>query len=461
MADTISLPISRRIKDLISRRLFGFDFFISYGRRDAIPYATALEAALKNRGFRCFLDHKDMPPGQSLSATTRQGLSASRVLLLVATEAAMESRYVEEEVRAFHATARPVVAINLGGTLERTPVDIGVRALLGDNIWFSEPGINVSPAPSDSALASLVRSFTFTKESTKRQRWLVATVVVLLSLTIAASAASYIASQSRREALARARLALSRQLAAQAQTYLAVQPDLAALLSIEAHRVQDTVEARSALLAAVNERPRLLKTLPQMPDHPLCAAMNRAGTLLAVGGASGTMELWRLPSAEPVGENFGVAEDSVWKIRFDPTGTMLITATDNAIRVWKVDVARPVSFTLPHSQENMLGMDLSPDGRLLAAGGDEGHLYVWDMSSPQPIFRAAVEIHSKGIWDVAFSPDSKLLAVGTRDGIIFGGYLLHSGSPYRLCSLSAPTAAHLIMDLYGTGSTATACCTSR
>ncbi|HXP86019.1 MAG TPA: GNAT family N-acetyltransferase [Bryobacteraceae bacterium] len=41
------------------------------------------------------------------------------------------------------------------------------------------------------------------------------------------------------------------------------------------------------------------------------------------------------------------------------------------------------------------------------------------------------------------------------------GYLLHSGDPYRLWSASEPTAAHLTRDLYGTGSTTTACCTRR
>ena len=46
--------------------------------------------------------------------------------------------------------------------------------------------------------------------------------------------------------------------------------------------------------------------------------------------------------------------------------------------------------------------------------------------------------------------------------LVVGGYLLDSGSPYRLWSdLDAAPSAHLTMDLYGTGSMATACCTRR
>jgi len=381
------MAIAKHVKEWAGRRLLGFDFFISYGRLDASQYAAALEQALKDRGFTCFLDRRDMPPGQSLSKTTRRALSASRVLLLVATDAAIASQYVHDEVRAYHTMARPIVAINVAGTFERTPAGTGVRGFLGDNIWISEPGADIPQAPSESATASLVRSFTFTKESAKRQRRLVSTVVVLLLLVVAALVAAYIATLARQQAQARMRLALSRQFAAEAQTYLPVQPDLAALLSLEAERMQDTVEARSALLAAVNERPRLLRTLPKMPPYPTCATMDHSGRLVAVGGAGGDIQLWRLPSAKPLGNSFGIQNDAVTKLRFDPTGSMVIAATDQTIRVWKITAAQPVSFALPHSPPHVLGMDLSPDGRLLVAGGRSANLWVWDMSSSPPFFR--------------------------------------------------------------------------
>ena len=41
------------------------------------------------------------------------------------------------------------------------------------------------------------------------------------------------------------------------------------------------------------------------------------------------------------------------------------------------------------------------------------------------------------------------------------GYLLDSGDPYILWSTEAAFSVPPMMDLYGTGSMATACCTSR
>lgn len=39
--------------------LFGFDFFISYSRREASNYAIALEKALAQAGLKCFLGRED------------------------------------------------------------------------------------------------------------------------------------------------------------------------------------------------------------------------------------------------------------------------------------------------------------------------------------------------------------------------------------------------------------------
>jgi hypothetical protein len=59
--------------------------------------------------------------------------------------------------------------------------------------------------------------------------------------------------------------------------------------------------------------------------------------------------------------------------------------------------------------------------------------------------------------NLAITAGEELLLVNITEG----GYLLHSGRPYRLWSGVRAAAEHLIMDSYGTGSMATACCTSR
>jgi signal transduction histidine kinase/Tol biopolymer transport system component len=55
----------------------------------------------------------------------------------------------------------------------------------------------------------------------------------------------------------------------------------------------------------------------------------------------------------------------------------------------------------------------SPDGRLLAARYANDQVWIWELTSQQPIVRLQLEKgNGQGIFGLAFSPDSKLLAVG-------------------------------------------------
>lgn len=61
------------------------------------------------------------------------------------------------------------------------------------------------------------------------------------------------------------------------------------------------------------------------------------------------------------------------------------------------------------------GIDFSPDGRLIAAGGRDGVLRIWDAQSGDQMM--AFEAHKKGVNSVAFHPDGQLLASGGNDAM--------------------------------------------
>jgi WD40 repeat protein len=55
----------------------------------------------------------------------------------------------------------------------------------------------------------------------------------------------------------------------------------------------------------------------------------------------------------------------------------------------------------------------SPDGKIVAAGGADGHIRLWDVQTGNLI--ETLEGHTDQIYSIAFSPDGKTLASTGQD----------------------------------------------
>ncbi|RKH74141.1 toll/interleukin-1 receptor domain-containing protein [Corallococcus interemptor] len=84
-------------------RLWGYDLFISYSRRDALSYAQQLDRMLTAAGFLCFRDEDRVWAGDHLPSKLLTAARRSRVLLVVLSPQALDSDWVKAELATYLA----------------------------------------------------------------------------------------------------------------------------------------------------------------------------------------------------------------------------------------------------------------------------------------------------------------------------------------------------------------------
>jgi WD40 repeat protein len=158
--------------------------------------------------------------------------------------------------------------------------------------------------------------------------------------------------------------------------------------------------------AKVGERPWWTRALS--PDE----------TLLACPDGTGTIQLWNAATGEKVRSLKG-HEEWVWRTVFSADGRRLVSSSaDGTIRVWDVADGRELHKL---TGDRMLKLAVSADGRWLASASDKRgprglyEVVLWDLGTGREHARFPL---SAGIQagQMAFSPDSRLLAVGGHRG---------------------------------------------
>jgi WD40 repeat protein len=277
----------------------------------------------------------------------------------------------------------------------------------------------------------------------RRTRRLLQLVAALAAVASAAGFLAVVAFQQKAAVTQQRDLAVSRQVAMEADRLRTSDPALAMQLSLTAYQIAPTAEARTSLLEATGGPPvtRLLgpagselNAVAYSPDH----------ALLALGSANGTVRLWdagRTGGPVALGAPLAVrSPGSVTSIAFSGDGrTLVVGSTGATVTEWDIaDPAQPARLAVLRITPAgaVKSVAFSPDGQVLAASSGD-RVFVWNATNPRRITTIAAPLRAGAgqVDAVTISPDGRTLAAATSAGQV----LL-----WRLRAGAAPEAADML-----------------
>ncbi|MFF8775293.1 trypsin-like peptidase domain-containing protein [Kitasatospora sp. NPDC015120] len=175
-------------------------------------------------------------------------------------------------------------------------------------------------------------------------------------------------------------------------------------------------------------------------------AFNSDGSTLAIASSAGPVRLWdtttgKITTAPVLPDDTG----AVTSVAFSPDGGTLVTGSDNGIvRHWNVAAGTAISTPstvaiLTGGTRGVFSAAFSPDGRTFVTGSADGSVRLWDEAAIRTVSTVGTPVEFPGfsrflrpssperpsspsdtrdVTSVAFSPDGRTLATGTRGGLV-------------------------------------------
>lgn len=267
------------------------------------------------------------------------------------------------------------------------------------------------------------------RDQRRRSRRLAQLLVGVSVLAVVAALLAAYALDSRSEARRQRAVAteardaaLSRQVATDADRLMGALPILAKQLAVVAHGITPTLKARSTLIdtTALRDATRFVG-----PEGSMHASASSDGSVLALAGADGKVRVWRRDDAGQFSRASVAVGDPegglLFASAFSPDRRLLAVGGING-EVRLFDVANPAVpwqvAVLDEPESAVQSLAFSPDGTTLAAATSDPAVHRWDLAGDEVVPLRPLTGFGSSVQAVAYAPSGDLIATGSNDATV-------------------------------------------
>lgn len=146
-----------------------------------------------------------------------------------------------------------------------------------------------------------------------------------------------------------------------------------------------------------------------------------------IGGCEdGQIKFWNIETGDEKSMPFKPNhKPSVKSVAFSPDGKTVASGgadaggggtPDYSIKIWDAETGNAKSTLKSEHSGAVTSLAFSSDSKLLASGGEDSFIYIWDIQKPQSTNK--LRDHNGAVRSVKFWPDDKTLVSGGDDGVV-------------------------------------------